>query len=177
MVYLHAMNVLVKKWLIVILLIVVSFGCSKPKNIPQINMPDFDLPVGISVSINNAKWTGGYTAEANWGSIPDTVLNIESFNYITSQRLHLTIHHWSEKVGSYEYPPVASNVSYPSFFFDHDLLGSGCKYYGVSGNVIITKISTNNIQGMFNAKLVLCRIEKDTLIFANGVFNIPYNPL
>lgn len=166
---------LVKKWFVVALMIVVGFGCKKPKSTPKpVNPPDSSIPAGLSVLINNTKWiANSYTAEANWGTIPDTTLSVVAYSYTAKpQHFYLTINHWERKVGSYDYPRVVSGVPSPRFYFESDTNSLIAQYFCESGNVTIIKISGKNIQGTFNARMG--NYYNDTLSFTSGMFNISY---
>ncbi len=180
----NSMHMPTNRWLLIVLFIGVVLSCRKPKHTPGPVDPSdtaiVDVPVGLSFLLDSVQWTAtSYYAEVNFGSIPDTVLTIlvrDSFN----QYLQIRIHNWRDKIGSYDYYdyPQGSNVTYPVFFYDPNTSTSSDTYGGISGNITFTKVSHDTIQGKFSAiAAILASSVKDTIVIANGIFNIPYRPI
>lgn len=161
------------------LMLMVGFGCKKPKE--QVPPVAPDLPVGFSMSVNNAKWTANkftaraYTEPSSSSSSRDTVLTIDAYDTVLKQSYTFSIVRWDKKTGKYSSPRNGSKY-YLYFIYDPNPATLLDNYQDVSGSVTITKITHNNIQGLFNTDMVIY-YGGDTISITNGLFNIPYTPL
>ncbi len=178
------MHMATNKWSLIVLFIGVVLSCKKPKHTPTPVDPQdtsvVEFPVGLSFLMDSTGWLGRIkwtaatcTAHVNFGSIPETTLNIETYDTLGKQAFNLHISEWHGVPGVYD----GTSLSSPSFFFNPHLSTGGCKYLGQAGSITITRVSENNIQGTFKAIMVACGIDDDTLIFTKGSFNIPYRPI
>lgn len=163
-----------KKTLGLVIAVSLLWGCNREKN----KLPD--LPRGFSVEVNGAKWMGtssrakaGYTRSC-YICPKDSTFDIEVQDTIRKNSMHISVYKWPGKVGSYNYPNNGSAYSIQFIYLlnDTSILNTR-QYVGVLASLNITKLSSDNVQGTFWAKMVIDRYGDDTIIFTNGVFNLP----
>lgn len=157
------------------MLLTISEGCRKRAD------NSLSIQPGFSAQINNVKWIpktfsahSGYSS-ACMGCPQDFALNIQVFDS-SYEYMRLDIHYWNGSTGTFAYPSYSSDKHF-SFFYDprdtgYPSKGGYYSVYGSQGSLIITKLSSNNIQGTFSGSLA--DIYKDS-IYINGEFNIPLN--
>jgi hypothetical protein len=172
---------LAKKWFIIFLMVMAGLGCKKPVTPIPPNPVNPVVPDEFSVLIDGVKWTAtNYTAHCSLSPSTthaghDTTIKIDAYDTIHHQMLSFYISGWKGKTGSYNTPGGGNDYLLRFYFDPNTSLITQSKYSTVSGKVIITKITPNNIQGVFDAALEDIRSNK--LSFTNGIFSIPYKPL
>lgn len=165
-----------------VLIVVVGFGCKPKEPVQPVNPTNPVATEEFSVSIDGVKWTPtNYTAHCSLGpssthSGHDTTIHIDAYDTIRKQKLSFYISGWNGETGSFN-TPGGGNDYLLRFYFDKNtssiIQGN---YFTVSGNVKITKITSDHVQGIFEAVLKE-DVSTNTLSFTSGIFNIPYKPL
>ena len=134
-------------FLLVIFFAVFILGCKKSKK--------FSIPLGMSAKINNLPWSSGkYTAEKYFvkSALGDSLEELSILcedstcgsSSLICKDISFVIHNHSSNnitVGSYSIVPNTVSAGYDNYPISAE---------AISGEIILTKISSNNVQGTFN---------------------------
>lgn len=162
-----------KKMLILFIAVTSIYGCNREKN----KLPD--LPRGFSVEVDGTKWVGtssrakaGYTQSCSICP-KDSALIITVQDTFKNSNMYISVYKWPGKVGNYNYPNTGSTSLLRIGYYLNDTSTHNRQYLGVLGSLNITKLSSDNVQGTFWAKMVIDGFGDDTVVFTNGTFNLP----
>lgn len=160
------------------LMVMVGFGCKKPKEPTEPEVPD--LPVGVSMMADKQKWTAtSYSARTFSkpnisGSELDSVLKIYSHDSVSDHSLFLQIDGWNGRTGTFS-SPGGGGEYFIDVWYNVDPNNASASYHLVSCSMTITKITASRIQGVFDAIMNRNDIQ-DTISVTDGTFNVPFKP-